>query len=272
VPAGVIDVIASLRRLEGVPFGYLVPDERMLPPESLRFFTLDPNWVEALVDGAFSVGRTSTPQAVADHKARTALRPTAAAAARLRRRNDRPHLALLKQQPADPMMQTVTGLLMRSQAVRGWPKLQIDGYSTNDDSKPPDVPKLRMQHLSADVLLCLFDGQVAMVAIHEPPEQLHSGVEFQTADLTTTAATTLRAVNGPTPGRQYPQGPPPQTGLAQVPLRGDLLTIKPAAAAVSIQNALNDQFHVGIGPLTANEFALEMVKGVVRVEYFFGAR
>jgi hypothetical protein len=271
VPEPVIDFIASLRRLENVPFGYLVPDERMLPPESLRFFTLDPNWVEALVDGAFSVGRTSTQQTTADQKARTALRPSAAAAARLRRRNDRPHLALLKQKPADPAMQTVTGLLMRSQAVRGWPKLQIDGYSTNDDSKAPDVPKLRMQHLSADVLLCLFDGQVAMIAIHEPPEQLHSGVEFQTADLTTTAATTLRAVNGPTPGRQYPQGSPPQTGLAQVPLRGDLLTIRPAPAAVSIQNALNDQFHVGIGPLTANEFALEMVKGVIRVEYYFGA-
>jgi len=272
VPDAVIDFIGSLRRLENVPFGYLVPDEGMLPPESLRFFTLDPNWIEALVDGAFSIGRTSTQQTRTDDRSRAMLRVLGAANARTRRRNDRPHLALLKQNPADAEMQVVTGLLMRSQAVRGWPKLQIDGYSTNDDSMEPDVAKLRMQHLSADVLLCLFDGPVAMVAIHEPPEQLHSGVEFQTDGGDTTASTTLRALTGDKLGLQYPGGPPPKTETAQVPLRADLLTSQPAPAAVSIQKALKDQFGVTVGPLTANEFAIELVKGVVRVEYAFGGK
>lgn len=272
VPEAVIDFIGSLRRLENLPFAYLVPDERMLPPESLRFFTLDPNWIEALVDGAFSIGRTSAQQTQADNRARDMLRIAGAANARRRRKNDPPTLRLLKQQPNDPEMQVITGLLLRSQAVRGWPKLQIDGYTTDSDSGEPDVAILRMQHLSADVLLCLFDGPVAMVAIHEPPEQLHSGVEFQTNSGQITAWTTLRAVNGNHPGLQYPQDPPPKTGVAQVPTRADLLTTQAALAAVSIQDALNTQFQVGVGPLNANQYALEMVKGVVRVEYAFGVK
>lgn len=271
IPPAVVDLIGSLRRLESVPFGYLVPDERMLPTESLRFFTVDPNWVEALVDGAFSIGRTSDQQAAADDRARDMLRRRSAAAARARRTNDRPHLAALKADPADLDMQVITGLLIRSQAIRGWPKLQIDGYSTNDDSQPPDVPKLRMEHLSPDVLLCLFDGTVAMVAIHEPPEQLHSGVEFEGTGSGTTAWTTLRALGGDKPGLQFPEGPPPDTGIAQVPLRADLLTIEAAPAAASLQSANNAQSSNQVGPLTSNQFALEMVKGVVRVEYAFGA-
>ena len=38
-----------------VPFHYLIPNPALLPPESLRFFHLDDNWVDALVDGALSI-------------------------------------------------------------------------------------------------------------------------------------------------------------------------------------------------------------------------
>lgn len=37
--------------LEGVPFDYLVPDERMLSREAIRFFRVDPFWVDCLLDG-----------------------------------------------------------------------------------------------------------------------------------------------------------------------------------------------------------------------------
>jgi hypothetical protein len=53
--------------LHGVPFNYLVPDEGMPSPESIRFFYLDMNWVDALLDGAFSIGRNlsaASPTAV----------------------------------------------------------------------------------------------------------------------------------------------------------------------------------------------------------------
>ncbi|KAK6705450.1 hypothetical protein SNK05_009347 [Fusarium graminearum] len=42
--------------LDGVPSHYLITDPSHLPEESLRFFYIDPNWVEALLDGALSLG------------------------------------------------------------------------------------------------------------------------------------------------------------------------------------------------------------------------
>lgn len=49
--------LSRLRVLEGAPFRYLAPSEEMLPNESIRFFHVDRNWLDALVDGAISVGR-----------------------------------------------------------------------------------------------------------------------------------------------------------------------------------------------------------------------
>ena len=63
VPADIAAWLGRLLTLAGVPFGYLVPDEAMLPPESIRFFRLDENWVRALLDGAFSLGRNLTVEA-----------------------------------------------------------------------------------------------------------------------------------------------------------------------------------------------------------------
>ena len=49
--------MARLRMLEGVPFRYLVPYDEILPNEAIRFFHIDRNWLDALVDGAMSVAR-----------------------------------------------------------------------------------------------------------------------------------------------------------------------------------------------------------------------
>jgi hypothetical protein len=59
LPDAVSAWFESLRKLEGVPFDYLVPDERMLPLESIRFFRVDNKWVGCLLDGAFSIGRVA---------------------------------------------------------------------------------------------------------------------------------------------------------------------------------------------------------------------
>ena len=49
-----------LRLLEQVPFCYLVPDSLLLPPESIRFFYVDRNWTDALIQGALSVGTVNS--------------------------------------------------------------------------------------------------------------------------------------------------------------------------------------------------------------------
>ncbi|KAI1171804.1 hypothetical protein F4777DRAFT_564071 [Nemania sp. FL0916] len=42
--------------LSGVPAHCLIPDPTYLEPETLRFFRIDTNWVDALLDGALSLG------------------------------------------------------------------------------------------------------------------------------------------------------------------------------------------------------------------------
>ena len=59
-PAEILKFLARLRMLEGVPFNNLVPDEELLPNESIRFFYLDRAWTDALVQGALSVGTANT--------------------------------------------------------------------------------------------------------------------------------------------------------------------------------------------------------------------
>ena len=63
VPADIAAWLGRLHTLIGVPFGYLVGDQGQLPPESIRFFRLDDNWIRALLDGAFSLGRNLTATA-----------------------------------------------------------------------------------------------------------------------------------------------------------------------------------------------------------------
>src|SRR5271170_7711130 len=56
-PRSVTQFLGRLNLLHGVPFAYLVADEKLLPAESLKFFSIDPEWINALLGGALSVGR-----------------------------------------------------------------------------------------------------------------------------------------------------------------------------------------------------------------------
>lgn len=137
--------LEGLSLLRGVPFNYLVPDDRMLPPESIRFFEVDGLWVECLLDGAFSIGRVTT----SDHE------------------TDRSHAE--RGVAANPF-ETVTGLLLRSEVVRGWPGLLVDAYYDKDGDKP--LPLLRMERLSPDVLICLFEGSFSVAGDQLNPQAL----------------------------------------------------------------------------------------------------
>ncbi|REJ50632.1 MAG: hypothetical protein DWQ58_14980 [Microcystis aeruginosa TA09] len=157
LPESIYNWFEDLSLLKGVPFNYLVPDELMLPVESIRFFYLDSLWIECLLDGAFSIGRVTT----SDHK----------------------HDQENKTNLAVNNYPIVTGFLLRSDVVSGWPGLLVDGYNevVNND-QPVDEDKkielLRMERLSANVLICLFKGEIKTVDIHQKPETLHFGLDL----------------------------------------------------------------------------------------------
>ena len=128
----------DLSLLKGVPFSYLVPDERMLnPSESIRVFWLDWYWIECLLQGAFSIGSHPETNNV---------------------KNPYP---------------VVTGILLRSEVVSGWPGLQVDA---NDKNGSP-LTVLRTERLSPNVLICMFAGEIAKISIHQKVETLHFGLD-----------------------------------------------------------------------------------------------
>src|SRR5579863_1603876 len=137
--------LSLLRLLVGVPFDYLVPDARLLPDESIRFFYLDRSWTDRLVDGAIAVGKIGSREqahhqanGAAVHQqldqteriARTLQIKAFAGFDTLKSGNDR------DQSPGD----ITTGFLLRSAAVVGWPHMDVRAYDIDvpERSNPND--------------------------------------------------------------------------------------------------------------------------------------
>ena len=132
------------RALDGVPFSHLVPDEDMLPAESIRWFGLDPDWLAALIDGACSPGRRSGELG---RTIETVVMPIVERSADewARKRGltsgDEPVRA------SDGSV--VTGFLLRSRVVQAWKDLALSGYAKGSDRR---LPLLRFERLSPSVL------------------------------------------------------------------------------------------------------------------------
>jgi hypothetical protein len=186
MPAYMESFLAHLRLLVGVPFEYLVPDSRLLPDESIRFFYLDRSWTDRLVDGAISVGKIGSREQ-AHHQAQSAtvnqqLDVTERGVRDLQR--NRVSFTDLRDNPRAGAAQVITGFLLRSAAVSGWPQMDVRAYNTSnitpgyDPSKDPaksaQLTTLRLERLSPGVLLALFQGIPKLVVLEEP----HHGVQF----------------------------------------------------------------------------------------------
>lgn len=214
------DVAAWLGRLVllyGVPFHYLVPEEEMLPIRdkdnneqgSLRFFYVDPVWIQCLVQGACSIGNTEYGNTIIDKALNQWVQPNQPVgetapgaadqnAASVRDRLRREHEGV-EHPEGDPCLNwPLTGFLLRSPVVEGWRGLEIHAYkelTDEEENKPPEnasdeeknkfkdkckeVPRLkplRIEQLSKDVLLGIFNGKIAELVIRQPREGLHFGL------------------------------------------------------------------------------------------------
>jgi hypothetical protein len=158
--------LARLVLLYSVPLHYIVPDERMLPSESLRFFYLDFNWVCALLDGALSVGRHCHDDAEIDRNIiEQACAEAINGAANIR-------FNLLKQVRSSEAATAgvCTGMLFNSGLVSLWKGMEIYAY---DKQQLLDI--LRMEKLTDSILICLFNGIPSQVELVQPPEGLIYG-------------------------------------------------------------------------------------------------
>ncbi len=167
-----IEWIARLVLLYPVPFHYLVPHQSLLPPESLRFFHLDDNWVDALLDGALSIaiGDVATERKGSRAEMHSAL-SRIVYQHRLRLQGKNPEW-----QPSESYMSTAkSGFLLRSRVVTGWPGLEVTAKtSTAHDATLPNI--LRFEQIADGVLFCLARGIVEEVRFREPREGITFGV------------------------------------------------------------------------------------------------
>lgn len=155
--------------LNGVPFANLVPDPRLLPPESIRFFYVDQTYLDAMTDGALSVGVRSSRDTQFNDIMHTVLHDAVdseMAAVRAK------HLGIAPSAQTDTG--PISGFLLRSAVVSGFPGLEVrallqDGKTT--------MPALRIDRLAPDVLFALFPGVPGQISLSEPQEGLRFGVE-----------------------------------------------------------------------------------------------
>ena len=211
VPADIVRFLARLRLLEGVPFNYLVPDAAMMPLETIRFFYVDRNWLDAIVQGALSVGTVNS----ADREQLASLHPIIRGevdvAERLVRMKGEDAPAVDAAGRPLGVAGPMTGFLMRSRIVSGWPGLHVRAYATDTrpddktipemDTSPDRVRILRMERLAPAVMLVLFDGVPAVVHVEEPRSGIQFGVRVQSgANNTASAVLPLRDVTKPNAG------------------------------------------------------------------------
>lgn len=202
--------LAHLRLLVGVPFENLVPDERLLPVESIRFFYLDRSWTDRLVDGAVQVGKIGTREQ-AHHQARAGdVNASLDLTERIVRILQRGSLGFEEARARMPAGRggIVTGFLLRSAAVAGWPHMDVRAFDRVLEQNPaPAAAKaaqlttLRLERLAPAVLLALFDGVPELVWLEEP----HHGVQF---GVTRARGQLFVDRHQPTGELEKPAGPP----------------------------------------------------------------
>lgn len=219
-PRELLEWLARLRLLQGVPFPYLVAHEDLLPPESIRFFYLDRNWSDSMVEGALAAGCTSTRDRAKAQQVYGELRDA------IDRTERKLWAQFARGTPEEGVAEVVTGFLLRSRAVSGWPGLHVRGF----DASKNEMRLLRMERLAPAVLLVLFDGVPHRVEIEEPKQGIQFGVDQMTESTFAVNARhpdsgeVIKQVEVPVPFRRDSPGV-----IAVDKLRRDLLAAAPDA-------------------------------------------
>lgn len=133
--------LEDLLLLKGLPFSCLLPSERLLPPESVRFFQVDKAWLWAMASGAAGIGENSRKQSGVTKEL----------------------LSVWKQRIEQ---EERYGVLIRTHMLRLWQNMAV--YVSDEAGE--EVEPLRMERLSEDILLILCDVPLAALKIREPSE------------------------------------------------------------------------------------------------------
>jgi len=257
LPDAVNDWFAGLGMLNDVPYNYLVPDARELPQPSIRFFSVDSSWMAYLLDGAFSIGRVVSNKPAGDVSLRSAI----------------------------PIPGPMSGFLLRSPVVAGWPHMEVTGYNIagNGTSVFPDgaseaniLPLLRLDRIATDTLFCLFAGEIKTLDLSEKAEVIHFGVDHENGQGVSKKPCYYK-LRRQADGDEYNVDPStdnvcqsdPDGHWVTVPFtQSDSGLIDIVQLKNELETAVNKTNGVGAAgqiTITPNLFAVEMIEGVGKV-------
>lgn len=236
--------LGRLRVLQGVPFEYLVPDDGLLRPETIRFFYIDRNWTDAAVDGALAAGAYGTRDRLTLQQRHGAVRDAVDAAERTQRVGG--------VNVTSPNAATITGFLLRSRAVSGWPGLHVRATRAG---RPLVV--LRMERLAPAVLIVMFDDVPDAMVIEEPRQGIQFGV--RTARNAEPAGSLWLDIRDPATGVEV-HNPAPNG-----PVRTERVPFRKGSAGVlhlsELRRRLTTNHQTVVGPtLTSAELALQLLR------------
>ncbi|KAL2113300.1 hypothetical protein VUR80DRAFT_4625 [Thermomyces stellatus] len=146
--------------LSGVPAHYLLSDPSHLTPESLKFFYIDPNWVDAMIDGALSLGNE---------------KGTDMDRAAIKCAINRYVEHLPPEQKHRPQIPTY-GFYLRSDVVTMFPDLRVETLPPHVGERPEKAPLLRHEIVADGVMMALFDrvpgsAEFKGLKFTQPPHQ-----------------------------------------------------------------------------------------------------
>lgn len=249
LPPAVNDWFVGLGSLNDVPYNYFVPDERELPQPSIRFFSIDPAWIAYLMDGAFSIGCVVINKPALEASLRAAI----------------------------PVPGPMSGFLLRSPVVAGWPHMEITGYDVAGGGttfEPKGVtaanilPLVRMERIAPDTLFCLFAGELKTVDLNEKAEVIHFGVAHQNGAGESKTAGFYKVMRDTATGDEYEVDPLKENVCKNDP-NGRWVTISFRDTAAGLIDIAKLKTDLGTArnkkPIEPNIFAFEMVEGVGKV-------
>ena len=217
-----------------------------------------------------SLGRNLTPStsSSATESLDRAARPALTAAVRAHAGNAR--RVALNQPLRAASLQVVSGFLLRSAVVTGYPGIGVNAYpkgETPTDPKQTLLPILRLEQLGpqSGVLLCLIDGDAAQVDVHEPPEGLHYGLDsYSVSNGTVTATKAIHTFKPPVPPATTVTIDPTTT-----PLPGVAACFRPTSPRVLMMSSLADKIAAANGAtaIDSAEMGFEMTEGVGQVSF-----
>lgn len=186
LPANLGGWLRDLALLRGVPLAYLIPDPRLLPLESIRLFHVDRGWVDRMIDGALSAANLGSLDMTYRLHTMVGIRDAIDESLDelVRWPGDEDHgYTYTDHWTAHEHDLPITGMLIRSELVRRWPELIVDGFRVDgaltdiDQRYRQRVRLLRKELLAKDLMIVLFAGSPRRIEVREPNVAVRFGVE-----------------------------------------------------------------------------------------------